>query len=103
MTGYDMPVVASIMNGRARMALGYGWPMHEIQAKLRAGVAKSIQHLELNRAWADELGPMNWGPCIGRTVLIASFVRTSVSCKAISYRLFSLKELRQPLLVPELL
>ena len=53
--GYDMPVVAGIMNSRERMALAYGCAFEEIQAKLRQGVAKPIPHVEVNTGPAREV------------------------------------------------
>lgn len=53
--GYDMPVVAGVMNSRERMALSYGCPFGEIQAKLRQGVAKPVSHTEVNSGPAREV------------------------------------------------
>ena len=53
--GYDMPVVAGIMNSRERMALAYGCAFEDIQAKLRLGIARPIPCVQVNAGPAREV------------------------------------------------
>tara|TARA_Y100001936_G_scaffold253616_1_gene319421 strand:+ start:2639 stop:4288 length:1650 start_codon:yes stop_codon:yes gene_type:complete len=53
--GYDFPVVAGVMNDRERMALAYGCPFNDIQAKLREGVARPIPHETVNTGAVREI------------------------------------------------
>ena len=53
--GYDIPVVAGIMNSKERMALAYGCAFQEIQGKLREGVARPIPHEFVNTGAAREV------------------------------------------------
>ena len=53
--GYNMPLVAGIMNSRTRMELVYGCAFSDIQAKLRHGISNPVSHVLVDSGPAREV------------------------------------------------